>query len=117
MNDSTPSTMNPREEFLFNTGMFLYLIVIFLTYIIHFWTVTVVYNFHGLGAAILSFFLPVISQIYCILHQTTHHETLLTAYFIGLFLYLFLFLLMMLCLVVSTSRGRCEINNSGAHLK
>lgn len=81
----------------------LYWIVVIATFAIHFWAVKLLYDFHGIAAAIVGFFTFIGTEIFCFLHIVFfHHEPLLSPYPISLMAYVAIFLLMLGSFMLTT---------------
>jgi|GEM_PF-6129308 len=110
MNEIPATTMSKAEKYLFGIGMFLFVVLIIASYMIHLWTVLIAYDFGGAGPALLTFFLPFFAQVFWATYHIVSLKTILDPYLMGLTIYALLLLSTILCLVLSTSRSRCEIN-------
>ena len=81
----------------------LFWIVVIATFAIHLWAVKLLYDFHGIAAAIVGFFTIIGTEIFCFLHLVFfHHESLFSPYPISLVAYIIVFLLMLGTFVLAT---------------
>jgi hypothetical protein len=96
--------MSRLSHSLLNIAGFFYWLVVVAFFVIHIWSVAIIYNWHGIVGAVIGFFLPFVTEVFCFLDLVFyHHESVFGAYPLAIIIYIGIFLLMV-CLFFFASK-------------
>ena len=96
--------MQRLVRFLLAIAGILYWVVIISFFAIHLWSIKMLYDWYGIIAAIIGFFMLVATEIFCFVHLVFyHHESVFALYPLVIISYIIAFILMVGLFVLATN--------------